>query len=240
MQLRFANTHDIERTVRNRPLIIIPIGSTEQHGPSGFLGTDHLCADGIALRVGETTQTWVAPTISVGMSQHHMAFAGSMTLRPTTLIAILRDTVIGLHRHGFTHFFFINGHGGNTATLSAAFSEIYMEADVRCASVNWWQFEPVYKLARELFGEWEGYHATPAEISVTAALYPNHFKPFAKPDLTIGNDNRVFSAADFKRRYPDGRMASDPSLASAEHGFRLIDAAVTSIGAELELFFTRP
>ena len=52
-------------------------------------------------------------------------FAGSMTVKPSTLIAIIHDYVLSLARHGFRRFFFINGHGGNIATVQAAFSEIY-------------------------------------------------------------------------------------------------------------------
>src|SRR5207302_1018711 len=89
----------------------------------------------------------VAPTISVGMAQHHLAFPGSVTLKPTTLIAVVRDTVMSLARHGFTRFFFVNGHGGNIATVTAAFSEIYAERSMeklsnqpslKCALRNWW------------------------------------------------------------------------------------------------------
>jgi len=81
------------------------------------------------------------------MAQHHLAFPGSVTLRPTTLIAVVRDTVVSLARHGFTRFFFVNGHGGNIATVTAAFSEIYSERSmeklsnqpsIKCALRNWW------------------------------------------------------------------------------------------------------
>ena len=60
--------------------IIIPIGSTEQHGPNGLIGTDALCAEAVAKGVGEKAEALVAPTISVGMAQHHLGFPGSMTL----------------------------------------------------------------------------------------------------------------------------------------------------------------
>jgi creatinine amidohydrolase len=79
------------------------------------------------------------------MAQHHLGFAGSMTLRPSTLIAVLKDMVESLARHGFERFYFINGHGGNIATLAAAFSEIYATRSLGAASND----PPVKELVAE-------------------------------------------------------------------------------------------
>jgi len=86
MQLHLQTWPDVERYLARSQSIIIPIGSTEQHGPNGLIGTDALCAEAVAKGVGEKTESLVAPTISVGMAQHHLAFPGSMTLTPSTLI----------------------------------------------------------------------------------------------------------------------------------------------------------
>ena len=127
MQLQHRTWIETEAYLETCRGIIVPIGSTEQHGPNGLIGTDALCAEVIARGVGEATGAMVAPTISVGMAQHHMAFAGTITYRPSTLIAVIRDTVVALAEHGFDRFLFVNGHGGNIATIAAAFSEIWNE-----------------------------------------------------------------------------------------------------------------
>src|SRR6266852_7135597 len=134
MQLQLQTWVAVEAYLRSSRSIVLPIGSTEQHGPIGLIGPDAICAEVIARGVGEAAGALVAPTIAVGMAQHHLGFAGSVTLRPTTLIAVLRDIVESLAVHGFERFYFLNGHGGNIATVTAAFSEIYAARSLAAAA----------------------------------------------------------------------------------------------------------
>ena len=238
MQLQLSTWPEIEDYLRTKSGIILPIGSTEQHGPTGLIGTDAICAEVIARGVGDETGALVAPTIAVGMAQHHLAFPGSITLRPQTLIAVLCDTVLSLARHGFTRFYFLNGHGGNIATVSAAFSEIYAarslgteRAAVKCRLRNWWQGERVHALAKELYGEAEGSHATPSEVAVTQFAYPAAIKR-APLDPPVAATGGFTDAEDYRRNFPDGRIGSNPALASPEAGKRLYDAAVAAVAED--------
>ena len=148
MQLQLSTWQEVESYLTQSRGVVIPIGSTEQHGPNGFVGTDALCPEVIARGLGEATGALVAPTLSIGMAQHHLGFPGSIALRPSTLMAVVQDVVNSLARQGFDSFFFLNGHGGNIASLQAAFSEIYAEASLgtagsnrpalRCRLRNWW------------------------------------------------------------------------------------------------------
>lgn len=244
MQLHLATWEDIGAYLERSTGIIIPIGSTEQHGPNGLLGTDAICAEIIARGVGEETDAMVGPTINVGMAQHHLGFPGTITLRPTTLIAVIHDHVASLARHGFTHFYFLNGHGGNSATLSAAFSEIYAEASLlpggtgtplRCTVKNWWQTAAIKELSAKLYGDREGSHATPSEVSITQYAYPEKARRREMAPAPSGIAGFA-DAADFRRRYPDGRMGSDPSLASPEDGAKLAAVAIADISADYRRF----
>lgn len=238
MLLHLCTWPEVEDYLTRSTGIIIPIGSTEQHGPTGLIGTDVICAEAIAKGTGESTQTLVGPTINVGMALHHTAFPGSISFKPTTLILVVKETITSLARMGFTHFFFINGHGGNIATLKAAFSETYAAlADlnlphaeqVRCRIGNWFMCGSVYKLAKELYGDQEGSHATPSEVAVTQYVYPDSIKQAPLSPQVAAKGHPIYGAADFRRHYPDGRMGSNPALATPEHGKQLYELAVKDL-----------
>jgi creatinine amidohydrolase len=238
---------EVETYLKRSTGIIVPIGSTEQHGPNGLIGTDAICPETVANGVAERLEVLVAPTLSIGMAQHHMAFPGTISFRPSTLIAVIRDVVGSLARHGFERFYFLNGHGGNIATITAAFSEIYADQNpaaapagqpaVRCRLANWYMGPGVRKLSKELYGDAEGRHATPSEVSLSYYAYPNAVKT-AEMSPKIAPVGEIRDAADYRRRFPDGRIGSDPSLASVEHGEQLFRAAVADVAEDYQAFLT--
>ncbi len=177
------------------------------------------------------------------MAQHHLAFAGTISLRPSTFIAAIGDWVRSLALHGFEKILFLNGHGGNVASIEAAFSELYAEASFAraCAGfalklANWWDLEGVGELARDQFPTGHGAHATPSEIAITAMGLPR-----------VGEDGRLRAAhrpvwpdprcAGLPRaRFPDGRLGSNPGLATRERGRALVELAAQSLARELAAF----
>ena len=247
MELKFSTWQEVELYLESSKTIVIPIGSTEQHGPNGLIGTDALCPEALALELGRQTGALIAPTVSIGMAQHHLAFAGSITLRPSTLILVIFDMVNSLVQHGFERFYFLNGHGGNIATVTAAFSEIYAQASlgrqaieyprIRCQLRNWWEAEGVMKLSRELFGEADGSHATCGEVSLTQFAYPDSIKS-AEMNPPIAPTGPIYDAADYRRRFPDGRIGSNPSLANPEAGKALFETALLGIVPDYKRFAT--
>ncbi|NJM95530.1 MAG: creatininase family protein [Acaryochloridaceae cyanobacterium CSU_5_19] len=246
MLLHLCTWPEVELYLQQSVGIILPIGSTEQHGPTGLIGTDAICAEVIAKGVGEQVQALVGPTINVGMALHHTEFPGSMSLRPATLILVIRDYLVSLTRAGFRRFFFINGHGGNVATLKAAFSEIYATVSdlqipgsdqVQCHLNNWYVNRLVYQLAKELYGDREGSHATPSEVALTQFIYPEVIKEAAL-SAEVASGHPIYGAAHFRQHYVDGRMGSDPSLARPEHGQQLYEVAVKAIAEDYQKFLS--
>jgi creatinine amidohydrolase len=247
MLLQHQTWQEVETYLTRSAGIILPIGSTEQHGPNGLIGTDAICAEIVARGVGEAANAMVGPTIGVGIAVHHMGFAGSMTVRPSTLIALMRDYVLSLARHGFRRFFFINGHGGNIATCQAAFSEIYAEFEgaiglrradddeVRCRLANWWDGKAMATLSKEVFGDDEGSHATASEVSLTQFALPETIKQ-AQMHPPRAPGGRFHGPADYRRRFPDGRIGSNPGLASPEKGKRFYETSVPELAKAYAAF----
>ncbi len=238
MQLVHSTWQEIEIYLQSSKGIIVPIGSTEQHGPTGLLGTDSICPEVIAEKAGERAEILIAPTFNVGCAQHHMAFPGSIALRPATMIAAIVDWVTSLGKHGFERIYFLNGHGGNANTVRAAFSKVYTASSLNrggsntgmphCCLQNWWELKGVYKLCKDLFPKGHGGHATPSEVSVTYFAYPQAIKS-AVLEPKIAPTGSFYDAEDYRRRFADGRIGSDPSPASPEHGETLVEKAVDSL-----------
>jgi creatinine amidohydrolase/Fe(II)-dependent formamide hydrolase-like protein len=243
MLLHLSTWPEIEAWLERSKTVVIPIGSNEQHGPTGFLGTDWLCPEIIARKAHDDgADILVGPTFNIGMAQHHLGFPGTISLRPSTFIAAIGDWSRSLAAHGFERIYFLNGHGGNVASIEAAFSELYAEASYarRPAGFalklkNWWDLGGVGALARQQFPTGHGSHATPSEIAVTQWAYPEHIKT-ANYAPQIAPSGPIREAADFRARHPDGRMGSDPLLATPEKGGELVALAAKSLASDVAAF----
>ena len=237
MLLEHATWPEVETYLQGSQAVILPIGATEQHGPSGLIGTDAICAEVVARAVGEQAGALVAPTLAVGMSMHHLGFPGSMSLRPSTLMAVVRDHVLSLARHGFTRFLWVNGHGGNIATLEAAFPEIYAEAraaglphaaQLRCGVANWFDGSRIEALSEELYGDKEGWHGTPSELALSWFAFPDEQREVDLPEpAPVGAT--IYTAEDYREQFPDGRIGSHPELIEPGHGRRIFEAGVADV-----------
>jgi creatinine amidohydrolase len=107
-----ANWMQIEEYLKRDDRVVLPTGSTEQHGYLS-LGTDAILAERVAAQAAEPLGIPVLPVLPFGMAPYFAAFPGSMSLRITTYIEVLRDLLDGLAAQGFRRIAIVNGHGGN-------------------------------------------------------------------------------------------------------------------------------
>ena len=210
MLLENLTYEEVEDYLRKKDIILVPIGSTEQHSAYGLLGTDFITAQEIAREVGKRLNVLVAPTISYGMAQHHMAFAGTITVSPLVYTQFIRDIILSILSHGFKKIVFINGHGGNINSVRTAFEQVKYEGKKGLLEIiSWFLLPEVQELEKELFKDENGYHATPSEISLTQYLRSKVFsdkkKDKDRDNINIEKDNEYFplTSEEFKAFYFD-------------------------------------
>jgi creatinine amidohydrolase len=137
MQLPEATWTDVDEAGADRALV--PVGSTEQHGPHAPLGTDTLAAEAVAEAGAEAHDetVLVGPPIPVGVSEEHRAFDGTMWVSPDTFRAYVREAVESLLHHGLTRVVLVNGHGGNADALAEVAARVSRDTDARVAAFTW-------------------------------------------------------------------------------------------------------
>ncbi|MDP5053349.1 MAG: creatininase family protein [Congregibacter sp.] len=246
MLLALSTWCDIEAYLERSRSILLPIGSMEQHGPTGLIGTDAICPQVIAeAAAADNPDILVGPTFSVGCAQHHLGFPGSMTLRPSTMIAVIADWSASLRRHGFERIYWINGHGGNIATIAAAFAEVYAQRSLAgpdssiptltMRQRNWWELPGVMSTCQRLHPRHEGSHATASEVAVTYAAYPEQVRDLVL-DPKVAPSGGFTDADDYRRRFADGRIGSDPSQATVAAGKEIIEVAAAALREDFLAF----
>lgn len=232
MELALKTWTFVEYYLKTTQTLIIPVGSTEQHGPTGLVGTDFITAFEISKMVGEKTKRLVAPSLNYGMANHHLAFAGSASLSPSTYILVIKDLVESWKMQGFKNFLFINGHGGNIAPITSSFSEIKRgDESSKFSLINWWHLKVVQDFEAKVYSEENGFHATCGEVSVTQHFCKDAFKEIPKTQFKIDRPNTHWplSSTEMRKYYPDGRMASNPGLSTPEHGKEIAELAANHI-----------
>lgn len=216
-------------------LVMIPVGAHEQHGPNIAVSTDTVSADALCRAAAGLLgpRVAVAPAIPWGISWHHMAFPGTITLRPATLIALLEDIVGSLHAHGLDRFLVVNGHGGNSAVLTAAVEQIKHETGVPLIAAIF-GYALIAEQARQLLPPERIGHGGADEAALVMAVEPQKGKPHAAagPDLTGSQTEtaallRAYGGL-LARPYHEvtrNGVTGDASSATAEIGRQILDGS---------------
>lgn len=229
MQLAKQSWEQIQEYLARDDRVILPIGATEQHGRHLGVGADYLIAEAIAGQVGKQTRVLVAPALAYGMSHQHMEFAGTVSLSPSTLSAVLQDILHSLYRHGFRRVLIVNGHGGNTPSVSGASAVVQNQfPDLRVKLFQWWLEPGIVKLVDDALGAQRGTHASNHETAFLQAVAPDGVvaSRIAPRDAPVLPSREIDSPARFREKYPDGVMGLVPSGADAVLGEKLLQASV--------------
>jgi creatinine amidohydrolase len=164
---------EVEEALKTRRTVIVPVGSTEQHGPHGPLLTDALIPTEVARRIADEVGALVAPTINYSLSYPHTGFTGLVQIRIPTFMALIEDLCASLATVGFRRIVFLNGHYDNTYAIAYACASAAprMPEGVRAFPINHWDG----LLPEETSEFWDlttGLHANLAETSAVMAIDP--------------------------------------------------------------------
>ena len=238
MKLSESTWYEVEAYLRTSRGIILPVGSTEQHGPVGLIGTDAICAEQIAWGVKGAL---VAPTLAYTPAPFNTGFPGTISLSGDLFQAMAKEILTGLQGQGFKRIYILNGHGANLEPLRAAIATL-PKGSVHLRS--WWDFEAVNGLRREFYGDWEGMHATPSEVAITQATHRTVLHPAADhPPRKLSAEfikahagDKHGPAQEHRKDFPDGRVGSHSALATPAHGQALLDAAIKAVSMDYHDF----
>ena len=149
MHVHELNWMQLEEYLARDDRIVLPLGSTEQHGYLS-LGTDNILAERVSLEAAEPLGVPVLPVLPYGLTPGFATFPGSPSLRLETYAALLRDLLDSLYRQGFRRFLLVNGHGGNTPGSSLAREWVAGQPDAQVIFHSWWSSDRVVARAREI------------------------------------------------------------------------------------------
>lgn len=241
MKLEQMTWYDVDRRIAEGAAIMLPAGSTEQHGPMGRIGTDTICAEAVALTAAEICDAVVAPPLAYTPAPFNTAFPGTVSVSAATFRTLAEEVITALLAQGFSGVFVVNGHGANLEPLNQIADAIAPE---RLRIRSWWEPEPVNELRRILYGDWEGMHATPSEVAITQSLLGTlPANQAAEPPerlsaayLRAHKGDRHGPPAEHRATFPDGRVGSHSALATPEDGQRLLDVAAMAIAQDFAAF----
>jgi creatinine amidohydrolase len=250
---------EVEEALERTDMVIIPVGSIEQHGKHLPLGTDTYGAIEASKLIAQKAEVLVAPAVLAGLSEHHMGFPGTITLRPETFEAVVFDAAQSLIHHGFKKIMIYNGHGGNTTSVKNVIQKINQTTAATAVFLNEIELPEEEEPEPPISYDW---HAGEGETSYMLYLTPSlvDMSRAEKPVLTFppvvqkiqesgGDPNlQLVQGANLFRPKGSGKKASsremsnigvftsgDPNNATAERGQkrteRMVQAAVNFIEA---------
>lgn len=245
MYLPHQTWEDVAESVPGESVAIVPLGSTEQHGPHLPEGTDFMIAEGLAREAAARTGFLCTPPIPIGVSSHHRQFHGTMWVDPPVFRDYVESFSRNLTYHGIDRIVYVNAHGGNVAHLREVGRRLH-EDDVAYA-IEWMWDESIPGLIEDVF-ETPGPHGGPKETAMIMHIAPDLVREERLEDArdggTIfdGEDRRVHGAQTYYDAIENSAngVFGDQTDATPEIGERLFEAASDQLVALLEWLDDQP
>jgi creatinine amidohydrolase len=229
---------EMNEAIGAQKLVILPTGSTEQHGRHLPLDVDVFLCESVCLEVGRRAaeRVLVLPPIAYGLNLHHIDFPGTIHIEPETFIAFCLNITKSVAYHGFGKILLVNGHGSNTPLIDLVARRTVLETRSLCFATGYYQFlleafQPIREtkvMAHADEFETSLYlHLAPERVQMDRAVEDNdRMGKFVSSDST-GNYPVRFN--DYWGRWTRTGVHGDPTKASAEKGKVLFEAAVSGL-----------
>ncbi len=234
-RLTWAEMND---AIAMQKVVILPTGSTEQHGRHLPLDVDLFLAESVCLEAGRRApdKILVLPPIAYGLNRHHIDFPGTIHIEPDVFIAFCLNILKSVAYHGFTHMLLVNGHGSNTPLIDLIARRVTLETDSICGALGY------FPLAMDAFKAVKDTEVIAHADEFETSLYL-HLAPERVQMDKAAADNDVqgkFASSDSLSKYPVrfsdywGRWTNlgvhgDPTTATAEKGKAIFEAAVNGL-----------
>lgn len=223
-----------------RDTVVVPLGAVEQHGPHLPLGTDAMFGDEIGRAVAERLNAFLAPTLPVGCSHHHLAFAGTLSLEEETYHNVVGDIVRALASHGFKRIVLLPTHGGNFRPLGEALARLGPLEGAKVIA-----FTDVGVLANAMMRTGAELGITAAEGGIHAGEWETSMMLALRPELVRmerAESGYVGDLASGMQRFlsegvhvlADNGVFGDPRRASAGAGEKYIERLVDEVVQTVE------
>jgi creatinine amidohydrolase len=205
---------EIENAAKDGGIVIIPVASMEQHGNHLPVNTDTNCCFEIAKRAAQAIDDFpvlVLPPIWTGYSPHHMTYPGSVTLKYHTFVELLTQVGTSVHAHGFKKILFLNGHGGNSAIVSAMRTKLAAEEGFSSIGYNYWDLPSVPEQIKMVSESDKGFIGHSGEIETSLQLH-------LQPEL-VDRGGATWAPG----------VWGDPSTGTREKGKSIVHAVVDAL-----------
>ena len=248
---------EMREAIAQQPVVLLPFGTVEDHGPHLPINTDNVIVEAICLEAARRAgaDVLVMPLVAYGLDEHHMDFPGTVSVDIQTLLAYVADVAISVARHGFTHVLIVNGHGSNEPIADLAARRVVLETGVICgamspnAAIDPTLAEPVYSQMRQSApggvahaGEYETammLHLRPDLVHMDRAV-----REMGQLKLDYFNwdysEPSVLSWQDWWSRMSESGVCGDPTVATAEFGQALFERTVENFVRFVREFRTIP
>ena len=226
----------LAKLAEENAVVLLPTGSTEQHGPHLPVGCDAILATWFAERAAaglleKGVPAVVAPTFAIANSMHHMHFPGSLSLHPRTYMQALEEQCAAIASHGFRRIAIINGHGGNTAPTKAALVDI----NIRLGFPVYFMDYIVVDEAPFLESQKGMNHACESETSLMLAYDETLVDPIYREtrgnpnDCTVYEDQGLISTFHRMEAHTENGVMGNSYLATKEKGQALAEATTRKL-----------